>query len=212
MYFLNHIEQYILKQSSEEDSLLAELTRETHIKVLNPRMISGHPQGILLKTLSKMMQPERILELGTFTGYSAICLAEGLRQGGLLYTIDKNDEVSPLAEKYFKKAGIENSVKRVLGDALEIIPTLNEVFDLVFIDADKKNYLKFYKLIIDKVRSGGVILADNVLWNGKVTENQSSWDDETRAIHEFNEFVKNDKRVIVTIIPLRDGVSLISKP
>lgn len=211
MYFLNEIDKYILESSTDEDPVLTELNRETYLKSINARMISGHPQGKLLEIISKLVQPESILEIGTFTGYSAICLAKGLKENGILYTIDINDELEPFHQKYFKKSGYLDKIKTLTGDALKIIPEMEPDFDLVFIDADKQKYSEFYNLVIDKVRPGGIILADNVLWNGKVIDQNESDDPETRAIIEFNKIIKSDPKVEVIIIPLRDGISLIRK-
>lgn len=211
MYFQNDIEKYIVKLSSEEDELLKELDRETHLKAVYARMISGHPQGKLLEMISKLVNPEQILEIGTFTGYSALCLARGLKPNGFLHTIDINDELQSISNRFIQKAGLENQIKIYSGDALEIIPTMDFTFDLVFIDADKNHYTDFYNLVIDKVRPGGVILADNVLWNGKVVDENAQNDPETKAIIHFNESVKKDSRVEVIILPLRDGISFIRK-
>ncbi|MBN2487335.1 MAG: class I SAM-dependent methyltransferase [Bacteroidales bacterium] len=207
----NEIESYIGLNSSDEDPVLAALNRETHIKVLNPRMLSGHLQGKFLEIISKLVSPEYILEIGTFTGYSAICLAKGLRENGRLLTIDCNDELVSIQKKYIKQAGLENKIELFAGNAFDIVPTLNYQFDLVFIDADKQSYTAFYNLIIEKVKPGGIILADNVLWNSKVVDEHSATDRDTLAIKEFNNTVRNDNRVEVVIIPLRDGISLIRK-
>jgi predicted O-methyltransferase YrrM len=187
------------------------LNRETHLKVLNPRMLSGHIQGKFLELISKITSPQYILEIGTYTGYSAICLAKGLKNGGKLFTIDYNDELKPIQRKYIKKAGFENKIELLTGNALEIIPTLNYEFDMVFIDADKQLYSDFYKLIFEKTRQGGIILADNVLWDKKVIDPLSENDPDTKAIKQFNTIIKNDPRVESLIIPIRDGVSLIRK-
>lgn len=211
MYYLNEIDKYILNHSSGEDPVLTELNRETYLKALNARMISGHPQGILLEIISKLVNPESVLEIGTYTGYSAICLAKGLKPGGFVYTIEMNDELEPFHKKYFKRSGLADRIKVFTGDALKIIPEMHLTFDLIFIDADKQNYPQFYNLVIDKLRPGGIILADNVLWNGKVIDPNESDDPETKAIIKFNEMVKSDNRVEVIIIPLRDGISLIRK-
>lgn len=205
------IDNYILKHIDREDQLLAELDRETNLKVLGARMISGHLQGQVLSMLSKMIRPNTILELGTFTGYSAICLAKGLQEDGKLITIEIDDELELLAQKYFKKAGIQNRVEQYIGSALEIIPRLNDSFDLVFLDADKREYVKYYKLIIDRVINGGYIIADNTLWSGKVLEEVKNDDHQTRGIQEFNELIKNDSRVEKVILPLRDGMTVIRK-
>ena len=204
------IEQYITSHTTKEDDILFELNRETHIKAINPRMLSGHPQGKLLELISKVIAPENILEIGTYTGYSGICLARGLKEGGMLHTIERNDELASIQDKYFQKSGLKKCIKRHTGDAMEIIPRLNILFDLVFIDADKKHYPDFFNLVINKIKKGGVILADNVLWDGKVVDDTSN-DPDTFAIKEFNKKVANDKRVEATILPLRDGISIIRK-
>ena len=210
MNFLpDDLENYIAQFSSPEDEVLRELSRETHLKVQMPQMLSGHIQGMFLEFMSKMIQPERILEIGTFTGYSAICLAKGLQQGGTLHTIDVNEELKPMAEKYFAKAKFAHCIKLHTGDAQKIIPSLNETFDLVFIDADKINYSNYYNLVFGKVRAGGFIIADNVLWSGKVLEGKK--DKDTLAIHQYNEKVKNDSRVSGFILPLRDGLNIVQK-
>ena len=206
-----NIEEYILNHTDEEDPILAELNRETNLKILRPRMLSGYLQGKILEMISKMINPEKILELGTYTGYSAICLAKGLKQNGVIHTIEINDELEDIIRKYFTKAQIENKVKLYFGDVRKIIPEINEQFDLVFIDADKREYLEYYNLVFDYVKSGGVILADNVLWNGKVIDLESPDDEYTKGIFEFNEFIKNDDRVEKVILPLRDGLMMIRK-
>ncbi|HAF28501.1 MAG TPA: methyltransferase [Bacteroidales bacterium] len=209
--FFFNIEEYILNHSDGEDPVLAELNRETNLKVLRPRMLSGHLQGKVLEMISKMIHPERILELGTYTGYSAICLAKGLKEKGILHTIEMNDELEEIIRKYFLKAGIENKVDLHFGDARKIIPQLNEQFDLVFIDADKREYLEYYHLVFDFVKPGGFILADNVLWSGKVIELESPDDEYTKGIFDFNRFIKDDDRIEKVILPLRDGLTLIRK-
>ena len=206
-----NIEEYILNHSNEEDPILAELNRETNLKILRPRMLSGHLQGKILEMISKMINPEKILELGTFTGYSAICLAKGLKENGILHTIEINDELEDLIRKYFTKAKIVNKVKLHFGDARNIISEINEQFDLVFIDADKREYLEYYNIVFDYVKPDGFILADNVLWGGKVIELESPDDEYTKGIFEFNEFIKNDDRVEKVILPLRDGLMMIRK-
>lgn len=212
MYKLeNALTDYAARYSLPEDPVLAELSRETHLKVLNPRMISGHLQGVVLEFISKMARPDFILEIGTFTGYSAICLAKGLVKGGKLITIEQNDELRKYSEKYFTKAGVRDKVEMITGDALSIIPQLSRSFDLVFIDADKTQYSDYYDLIIDKVVPGGYILADNVLWNGKVIENVISDDYDTIGIMAFNDKICNDNRVENVILPIRDGINLIRK-
>ena len=208
---MKDIEKYILDHVDPEDEVLKELNRETHLKVLGARMISGHLQGQVLTMLAKMIQPENILEIGTFTGYSAICLARGLRNEGKLITIEMDDELEDMAGKYFKKAGVENKVEQRIGAALEIIPTLNTLFDLVFIDADKREYVEYYNATFHLIKTGGYIIADNTLWNGKVLEKPASDDAQTRGIVQFNTLIKNDSRVEKVILPLRDGMTIIRK-
>lgn len=208
---VHEILEYSTYHSSDELPLLAELNRETHVKVLNPRMLSGHLQGLLLQFLSKLIQPVNILEIGTYTGYSAICLAQGLKPTGCLYTIDINEELKEMILRYIHKAGLQDKIKLIIGDAMHIIPELNQTFDLVFIDADKENYCNYYNLIIDKVNSGGYILADNVLWDGKVLEPEKYKDIDTQNIIAFNTMVKNDDRVEQILLPIRDGLNIIRK-
>ncbi|MCG8698168.1 MAG: O-methyltransferase [Bacteroidales bacterium] len=204
--------EYISNYSSDEEDILAELNRQTHLKVLNPRMLSGKVQGQLLKFISYMVKPKYILEIGTYTGYSAICLAHGLKDGGQLHTIECNDEITGIATKYFEKAGLKDKIKLHVGDALEIIPGLEYDWDIVFMDADKKTYSTVYDMIIDKMKPGAFILADNVLWSGKVVDKNSIKNDiDTKSILEFNEKVKNDPRVENVIVGIRDGISLIRK-
>lgn len=205
----SEIEKYIEQYSSSEEEVLRELTRETYLKIQMPQMVSGNLQGQFLQLFSAMLQPKRILEVGTFTGYSAICLAKGLSADGLLYTIDVNEELQPMCARYFQKANLSAKIKHLIGDARKIIPELNETFDLVFIDADKINYANYYDLAFDKVRPGGFIIADNVLWSGKVIEAKK--DKDTLAIHQYNEKVANDKRVKNFILPLRDGLNIVQK-
>jgi caffeoyl-CoA O-methyltransferase len=205
------IADYADRFTSPESEALQKLNRETNAKVAMPRMLSGHLQGRMLSMLSHMIQPKRILEIGTYTGYSAICFAEGLQQGGILHTIDINDELEEMVRRYFKMAGVENKIQLHIGDAMQIIPALNEVFDLVFIDADKINYSNYYDLVFDKVRSGGFILADNVLWNGKVVEDKNKMDADTKAIAAFNSKVQSDIRVEHVLLPVRDGVMVVRK-
>lgn len=203
--------KYATLNSSFEDKILAELNRETHLKVLYPNMLSGHLQGKLLEFISMMVQPEYILEIGTYTGYSAICLAKGLKEGGKLITIERNDELLEYPKKYIAKAGLQDKIEPMSGDAFDVIPKLDYMFDLVFLDADKKDYSKLYKLIFDKVKKGGFILADNVLWYGKVIEEPVPSDIDTLEIQYFNNLIKNDSRVENIILPIRDGINLIHK-
>ena len=211
------IEKYIEDHSSEEDELLYELYRETQIKTYYPKMVSGKQQGLFLEMLSKMINPNYILEIGTFTGYSAIQLAKGLKDEGKIITIDINEEMGPFAKKYFKKSGLESKIDFRIGNAIDIIPTLDLNFDLVFIDADKEQYLDYYEMALEKTKKGGFILVDNVLWSGKVLENNTAKskskkaDKETKGIIAFNQFIKNDQRVEKVIIPIRDGITIIRK-
>jgi predicted O-methyltransferase YrrM len=205
------IEKYILDHTQAESQLLAELSRETQHKILLSRMLSGHLQGKILEMISKMLNPENILEIGTYTGYSAICLAQGLKENGKLHTIEINDELEGFIKTYIKKAGLENKIELHIGNAKEIVPEFKQNFDLVFIDGDKRQYIEYYKLVIDKTRKGGFILADNVLWNGKVIEPVKPNDDYTAGIVEFNNFVHNDPRVENVILPLRDGIMILRK-
>lgn len=205
------IEAYALSHSQPESDVLKKLNRETHLKVLSPRMLSGHLQGNFLSMISKMIQPKQILEIGTYTGYSAICLAQGLQEGGTLHTIDSNKELEKMARSFFQEAGLSNKINFHIGDALNIIPTIKETFDLVFIDADKKNYITYYDMVFDSVRPGGYIIADNVLWSGKVLDTQKNNDRETVLIDEFNKKVHEDKRVEHQLIPIRDGLMIARK-
>ncbi len=210
MNFLpEEIEKYAEDFTSPESDVLKELNRETHSKIYMPQMLSGHLQGATLKMFSKMIQPKRILEIGTFTGYSTICLAEGLTEDGIIHTIDINAELEPMARKYFSKSGMENKIQYHIGKAMNIIPSLNEVFDLVFIDADKENYSNYYDLIFDKVRSGGIIIADNVLWSGKVL--QEKVDKDTHALKEYCKKVLSDSRAECLLLPIRDGLMIARK-
>ncbi len=212
MEFLDKaIEDYSIQHSTNEDSVLSELNRETNLKVMMPRMLSGHIQGRVLSTFSAMLKPDRILEIGTYTGYSAICLCEGLSEGGLLYTIDTNEELEGLVRNYFEKAGCANKVKYIIGNAMNVIPTLDETFDLIFIDADKINYSNYYDLVFDKVRKGGFIIVDNVLWSGKVLNKREKMDKDTLAIDNFNKKIKTDMRVEKILFPIRDGLFVIRK-
>ncbi len=210
MEFLDEaLAKYIEQHTDEEPALLKELNRETQLKVLMPRMISGHFQGRVISMLTKMIKPKNILEIGTYTGYSALCFAEGLLDGGKLITIDINQELEDLVRSYFNKSEYKNKIEYILGDAAEIIPTLNDKFDIVFIDADKENYSKYYDLIFDKVNNGGYIIADNVLWSGKVVAEKI--DKDTRAILEFNKKVQVDVRVENVLFPIRDGLLIARK-
>jgi len=212
MEFINEqLIQYCQTHSEKESELLQSLSRDTYAKVLNPRMLSGHLQGRFLSTISRLLQPKYILEIGTYTGYSALCLSEGLQKGGKLITIDINDELEIFTKKYIDQAGQSENILQKTGDALQIIPMLDFTFDLVLIDADKLEYYQYFQLIIDKVRPGGIILADNVLWSGHVLEPLDQQDKETKALSDFNKKIAEDSRVHVFMLPLRDGISMIQK-
>jgi caffeoyl-CoA O-methyltransferase len=208
-FLLPKIEQYAEAHTSPESLVLQALVRETHLKTLAPRMLSGHLQGRFLSLIAKIMQPHRVLEIGTFTGYSALCLAEGVVAGGLLYALEGNDELRHIIEKYIKTSGFQEKTKLLIGDALEIIPTLDEVFDLVFIDAGKRDYPTYWDLVVGKTRSGGLIIADNVLWSGKVVEEKKDLD--TQILDGFNKKVLADVRVECLLLPLRDGLMMAIK-
>jgi caffeoyl-CoA O-methyltransferase len=210
-FISKELSEYIENHTLAETELLKRLNRDTNAHVLMPRMLSGHVQGRFLSMISHMIKPSSILEIGTYTGYSAICLAEGLKSDGKLYTIDINEELESMVRKYFKEAGLEAQIEYKIGNALEIIPTMNLQFDLVFIDADKENYLNYYNLVIDKLKTGGYIIADNVLWSGKVVDKNIKIDKDTRAIMDFNDFVHQDKRVENMILSLRDGLMILRK-
>ena len=204
------LDRYLSEHSSEEDPVLRELARHTYLNEVYPRMLSGHILGSFLTMFSKMLRPERILEIGTYTGYSAICLARGLRSGGTLTTIEINDELQSTALNYFLKAGLGEQIELINGDAHKVIPDLNGVFDLVFIDANKDDYPDYFRLVIDKVKPGGYILADNVLWGGKVLDDQPK-DQTTRTLDQFNKAITADPRVENLLLPLRDGLMVIKK-
>lgn len=204
-----NISNYTEQHTKPESAALQELNRETYLKVMMPQMLSGHLQGQFLRIISYMISPKVILEIGTFTGYSAICLAGGLQEDGILHTIDINEELKPMVMKYFKSAGVENKIIMHTGDAQKIIPSLQETLDLVFIDADKENYSNYYDLVFDKVKKGGFILADNVLWSGKVMEEKK--DKDTKAIDEFNKKIQSDNRVENVLVPIRDGLMIVRK-
>ena len=204
------LEQYILDNSTAEDPILEDLYRQTHIRFVNPNMASGHLQGKFLEFISGMISPENILEIGTFTGYSAICLAKGLRPGGKLITLESNDELASFSSSYFKRAGLADVIIPMTGNAIEIIPGLDLMFDLVFIDGDKREYIEYYKLIIDKVKPGGFILADNVIWGGKVIDTDTR-DPQTLGVINFNNFISLEQSVEKLILPIRDGIMIIRK-
>ena len=210
MHFLSRtLEEYIAQHSQKEPQILTELTRETHLKVMRPRMITGHHQGRVLSLLSKLVSPKTILEIGTYTGYSALCLAEGLQKEGRLHTIDSNEELSEIQKKYFKKSGYDDQINSYVGDALDIIPELDETFDLVFIDAEKTSYDDYFEAAIMKTRKGGIILSDNVLWSGKVVEKPVAASDKaTQALLAYNKKLNTDPRVETVLLPIRDGLTL----
>lgn len=203
------IEQYVEQHTSPESDTLQQLNRETHARIMMPRMLSGHLQGRFLAMMSKMIAPKTILEIGTYTGYSAICLAEGLKADGTLHTIDINEELEDLVKGYFTKAGLDGKVQYHIGNALDIIPTLPGTFDLVFIDADKINYANYFDLVIDRIAPGGYILTDNVLWSGKVLDEKK--DKDTAAIDAFNKKLHTDPRVETVMVPIRDGILIARK-
>lgn len=209
MTFLpGNIDNYVVEHSQQEPELLKQLNKETWQKVLNPRMLSGAYQGRILALLSKLILPKTILEIGTYTGYSALCLAEGLPPEGTLITIDKNQELEEFAAKYFAKSIYKNQIEQMVGDAMELIPKIDAKFDLVFIDADKKNYTNYFKMIIDKMNPGGVILSDNVLWSGKVVAEIKAKDKDTLAIKAYNKLLSTNSRVETVMLPIRDGLTI----
>ena len=209
MHFISEkLDDYVVKHSEEEPALLATLTRETYQKILQPRMLSGHYQGRVLSVLSKLIRPKTILELGTFTGYSALCLAEGLDKNGILHTIDINEELVDFQRSYFDKSDYGSQIIQHLGSALDIIPTLDTTFDLVFMDADKPNYITYFHQIINKLNPGGVILSDNVLWSGKVIEELNPQDVSTKIVLEYNALLKDDPRLETVLLPIRDGLTV----
>lgn len=212
MEFLpTEIESYVELYTQPESDLLKELNRETYAKIAIPRMLSGHIQGRVLSMISKMISPSIILEIGTYTGYSAVCMSEGLKPGGKLITIDINEELENFVRKFITKANLQEVIDYRIGNALQIIPTLTQQFDLVFIDADKINYTNYFDLVFEKLNPGGYILADNVLWSGKVVMPEAKMDEDTKAIHQFNIKVQNDNRVENVLLPVRDGIMLIRK-
>ena len=205
------IEAYCEQHTQQENELLKKINRETHLEVLMPRMLSGHLQGRFLAMISKMIQPKNILEIGTFTGYAALCLAEGLSTEGKLITIDINEELAPRVQQYFSESDKSTQMQLITGNALNEIPQLNMMFDLVFIDADKKNYAAYYELVFDKVNHGGYIIADNVLWSGKVATPHEHKDADTLNMLAFNQMIANDSRVEQMLLPLRDGLMICRK-
>lgn len=209
MHFLDiRLENYITEHSQEEPELLQELSRETHLKVLRPRMLTGHYQGRVLSLLSKIRGPRYILEIGTYTGYSAICLAEGLKKDGELHTIDINEELQDMQRRYFNKSGFGPQIIQHVGDALKIIPGMEQTFDLVFIDAEKREYHQYLDLVLPKTRAGSIILSDNVLWSGKIVEPPEDGDQATAILQEYNRRLKEDKRLDTVLLPVRDGLTI----
>ena len=209
MYFLpEKLDDYVVAHSQEEPELLQALKRETYQKILQPIMLSGPYQGRVLSMLSKLIRPKSILELGTFTGYATLCLAEGLQQEGNIDTIDVNEELLDFQRKYFDKSGYGSQIQQHLGSAIDILPTLDKTYDLVFIDADKPNYRNYFHLVIDKLNPGGIILSDNVLWHGKVVEPLNDKDISTKAVLDFNTLLRNDDRIETVLLPIRDGLTI----
>ncbi|MCK5824023.1 MAG: O-methyltransferase [Ichthyobacteriaceae bacterium] len=212
MHFLpEDIDDYAVNHSQTEPELLKQLNKETWRKVLLPRMLSGAYQGRLLSMISKLINPKNILEIGTYTGYSALCLAEGMQKNGKLFTIDRNEELEPVFSKYFDKSEYSEQIISHIGNAIDIIPTINEKFDLIFIDADKSNYINYFNMIIDKLNTGGVILSDNVLWSGKVTQETKEKDIDTKVLKEYNKLINEDDRLETVLLPIRDGLTISRK-
>lgn len=205
------IYNYIDNHSSNESDILYELRRETELKCLNPIMLSGRIQGNFLAIISKLIKPLNVLEVGTYTGYSTLCIAEGLKPGGMIHTIDKNEELLEIQNKYFEKSGLKNQIRQYTGNALTIIPKLKIEFDLIFLDADKENYVKYLELISPILKPGGVLLTDNVLWHGKILESSKNQDRITRLIDSFNKKILENKSLKTVMLPLRDGISLTIK-
>lgn len=209
MHFISEeLEDYIEKHSVAEPELLQQLNKETYQKILQPRMLSGHFQGRVLSMLSKILNPKHILELGTYTGYATLCLAEGLQNNGTIDTIDINEELEDIQQKYFSKSPFKDQIIQHVGNALDIVPTLNKKLDLVFIDADKENYINYWNLIVPMMNKGGIILSDNVLWSGKVLEEVQKNDKSTPILLEFNKLVNEDNRVETVLLPIRDGLTV----
>ncbi|MDA8859243.1 O-methyltransferase [Flavobacteriaceae bacterium] len=213
MKYINNekLDEYLINHSEKEPELLSNLNRETNLKVLQPRMISGAYQGRLLSLISKIINPKKILEIGTFTGYSTLCLAEGLRENGEIHTLDINEELCSLQRKYFKKSSFNSNIIQHLGNALDIIPKLDQDFDLIFLDADKINYPKYLDILIVRLKKGGVLLSDNVLWDGKVLNQISQKDKSTKAIVEYNKLLNNRNDMDSVILPIRDGITISRK-
>ena len=208
MIFIDEkIIEYSIKNSDPPSNLLNDLERETNLKILQPRMLSGNFQGRFLSFLSKISKPKSVIEIGTYTGYSALCIAEGLDSNGVIHTIDNNEELTYIQNKYFEKSNYRSNIKQYTDDAIKILPKLNITFDFAFIDADKINYINYFEIIIKKMKKGGLIVSDNVLWSGKVLE-ENSQDEETEMLKKFNSMLKKDKRITNLIVPLRDGLSI----
>ena len=208
MIFIDEkILKYSIKNSDPPSNLLNDLERETNLKILQPRMLSGNFQGRFLSFLSKISKPKSVIEIGTYTGYSALCIAEGLDSNGVIHTIDNNEELTYIQNKYFEKSNYRSNIKQYTDDAIKILPKLNITFDFAFIDADKINYINYFEIIIKKMKKGGLIVSDNVLWSGKVLE-ENSQDEETEMLKKFNSMLKKDKRITNLIVPLRDGLSI----
>jgi predicted O-methyltransferase YrrM len=209
MHFIpQELDDYVVAHSQQEPELLQKLTRETYQKILQPRMLSGAFQGRILSMISKLINPKNILEIGTYTGYSALCLAEGMQSSGELHTIDVNEELIDFQRKYFNQSDYGKQIYQHLGEATDIIPSLNTTFDLVFIDADKPNYVNYFHTIIEKMNSGGIILSDNVLWSGKVLQPLKPNDESTRVLLEYNKLLNEDSRVETVLLPIRDGLTI----
>ena len=201
------IAEYLSHNSEKEPEILSKLNQETHQKVLQPRMLSGHIQGRFLSLISKIKSPLHILEIGTYTGYGTLCLAEGLAADGKIFTIDRNEELLEIQNKYFEKSGNRDKIIQLTGNAIDILDNLNQTFDLIFIDADKENYIKYFQLVSEKLNPYGIIISDNVLWSGKVVEKNNN-DEETNTLKEFNKILNEDARFETVIIPIRDGISI----
>jgi caffeoyl-CoA O-methyltransferase len=210
-FISDKIDDYVCAHSENEPQLLYELNRETHMNVLRPRMLSGHFQGRVLSLISHMIQPKNVLEIGTYTGYSALCFAEGLAEGGKILTLDKNEELEDLVNEFIQKSDYKDAIECRIGDAMEIIPTLEDEYDLVFIDADKANYINYYNLVFDKVKKGGYIIVDNVLWSGKVLEEVEKRDEDTQVLIDMNKLIHEDDRVQEVMFPIRDGLLIARK-
>ena len=206
-FISDQLAEYLNKNSEKEPEILSQLSKETHQKILQPRMLSGHIQGRFLSFISKIKSPEKILEIGTYTGYSTICLAEGLSKNGKIDTIDKNEELIKIQNKYFEKSGFRNKIIQHTGNALDILKNLNEKYDIIFIDADKENYINYFNQVSNKLSKNGIIISDNVLWSGKVLDS-NQMDEETSTLVQFNKIINNDKRFKSIILPIRDGISI----